>query len=246
MTNRTLYYRLLDCGLQYKIYIEYDNEYTVNRSEFVGISAQYILFNLPIFNNRKVDFWYLFVHEKINESLGVYRDIRGESVQSIVWINRLFETFPAVGASLFVSMGAQRRCRPGGMRPFRAYWCMIFVSAIMLPIKVSVCRQIYRPIHAIVLTREALQASRFGALEVLFTSMYPIMPCNMARGGKRLSACRTFVAPLATSRLVWLRARHSTVSRDKTASTRATWNGREGSFPRNRFWRIIVRDIERY
>ena len=72
----------------------------------------------------------------------------------------------------------------------------------MLPIKVSVSRQICRSIHAIVLTREALQASRFGALEVLFTGVYPVVPCNMARGGKGLSACGTFVAALATSRLV--------------------------------------------
>jgi len=88
------------------------------------------------------------------------------------------------------------------MKSLRAYWGVTFVSAIMLPIKSVSDRQICRLIHAIVLTRESLRTSRFRALEVLFTGVDPIMSCNMARGGKSLSACGTFVAALAASALI--------------------------------------------
>jgi hypothetical protein len=86
--------------------------------------------------------------------------------------------------------------------------------------KALVVHQIRRFIHAIVLTRESLRASRFRALEVLFTGVYPVMSGNVARGGKSLSACGTFVAALAASGLIRLRAGPSTVARDKTATIR--------------------------
>ena len=52
-------------------------------------------------------------------------------------------------------------------------------------------------IHAVILARKSLRATRFRTLEIFLAGMNPVVSSDMAGCGKCLSACRAFVSTFA-------------------------------------------------